>query len=154
MVRLLLIDLYPHVFFHKYLLHVDRSISVGVHDVDVDMVMQKVTVTGWVEEKKALRAVRKTGRRAVLWPYPMNPESVVHNHEYYHLQQQYSSSAAPANFLIFNALPTSSYNYRKHGYDSSMLHWYYQNPAAQGHIIDESASAMFSDDNPRACSVM
>ncbi|KAG6521079.1 heavy metal-associated isoprenylated plant protein 28-like [Zingiber officinale] len=121
----------------------------GVHDVDVNVVMQKVTVTGWVEEKKALRAVRKTGRRAVLWPYPVNPELVVHNQEYYHLKQ-YSPSAPPANFLTFNALPTSSYNYRKHGYDSSMLHQYYY----QNHIIDDSASAMFSDDNPTACSVM
>ncbi|XP_074588714.1 heavy metal-associated isoprenylated plant protein 28-like [Curcuma longa] len=126
----------------------------GVHDVDVNVVMQKVTVTGWVEEKKALRAVRKTGRRAVLWPYLMNPELVVPNQEYYHLQQ-YTPSAPPANLLTFNAIPsTSSYNYRKHGYDSSMLHrYYYQNPA-HSLIIDESASAMFSDDNPRACSIM
>lgn len=42
----------------------------GVHDVEVDMAQQKVTVNGDVEQKKVLKAVRRTGRRAVLWPQP------------------------------------------------------------------------------------
>jgi len=42
----------------------------GVHDVEIDMAQQRVTVNGDVEQKKVLKAVRRTGRRAVLWPLP------------------------------------------------------------------------------------
>ncbi|CAD5188366.1 heavy metal-associated isoprenylated plant protein 28-like [Musa acuminata AAA Group] len=120
----------------------------GVHDVEIDMERQKVTVTGWVDQKKALKAVRKTGRRAVLWPYPMNAEDATYSQAYYHLQHP-----APAHHLIFSAAPKSKYNYRKHGYDDSSMHGYYQRPP-HSHIIDEKARMMFSDDNPNACSVM
>ncbi|XP_074586593.1 heavy metal-associated isoprenylated plant protein 28-like [Curcuma longa] len=115
----------------------------GVHDVDVDMARQKVTVTGWVEPKKALKAVRKTGRRAVLWPYPMNADEVMY-------QQAYNGPAAPP--FIFNAVP-NSYNYRKHGYDDPSLYGYYRRPP-HSDIIDEKVVTMFSDDNPNACSIM
>ncbi|KAG6488599.1 heavy metal-associated isoprenylated plant protein 28-like [Zingiber officinale] len=121
----------------------------GVHDVDVDMAQLKVTVTGWVEPKKALKAVRKTGRRAVLWPYPMNADEVMY-------QQVYNGPAAPPGHrnypFILNAVP-NSYNYRKHGYDDSSLYGYYRRPP-HGDIIDEKVVTMFSDDNPNACSIM
>jgi len=38
----------------------------GVDDIDIDMGLQKVTVTGWADQKKVLKTVRKTGRRAEL----------------------------------------------------------------------------------------
>ncbi|XVF46752.1 hypothetical protein PTKIN_Ptkin03bG0053600 [Pterospermum kingtungense] len=34
----------------------------GVDEVDIDMGMLKVTVTGWADQKKVLKTVRKTGR--------------------------------------------------------------------------------------------
>ncbi|WOL08234.1 heavy metal-associated isoprenylated plant protein 20-like [Canna indica] len=123
----------------------------GVHDVDIDMERQKVTVMGWVDQKKALKAVRRTGRRAVLWPYPMNAEEAMYNQEYYH-PQHVADAPAHHRHLIFDAVP-HSYNYRKHGYDDSSLYGYYQNPP-HSHIIDERASMMFNDDNPNACSIM
>ena len=44
-------------------------------DVEIDMGLQKVTITGWAEEKKLLKIVRrKTGKRAELWNLPFNPE--------------------------------------------------------------------------------
>lgn len=113
------------------------------------MAQQKVTVTGWVEPKKALKAVRRTGRRAVLWPYPMNADEVMY-------QQAYNGPSAPPDHrnyqFIFNAVP-NSYNYRKHGYDDSSLYGYYRRPP-HSNIIDEKVVTMFSDDNPNACSIM
>ncbi|KAL5997886.1 Heavy metal-associated isoprenylated plant protein 28 [Asimina triloba] len=44
----------------------------GIDDIDIDMAMQKVTVTGWADQKKILKTIRKAGRRAKLWPFPCN----------------------------------------------------------------------------------
>ncbi|CAM8991461.1 unnamed protein product [Rhodiola kirilowii] len=46
----------------------------GVETVEIDMDEQKVTVTGtFSDQLKILKKVRKTGRRAELWPFPHNP---------------------------------------------------------------------------------
>ncbi|KAJ6855875.1 hypothetical protein NC651_040485 [Populus alba x Populus x berolinensis] len=45
----------------------------GVDDIDIDMGLQQVTVTGWANQKKVLKTVHKTGRRAELWQLPYNP---------------------------------------------------------------------------------
>ncbi|KAL2343297.1 hypothetical protein Fmac_004582 [Flemingia macrophylla] len=110
----------------------------GVDDVDIDMRMQKVTVMGWAEQKKVLKTVRKTGRRAELWPYPYDPE-------YHAFARHYGNK----NF----SKPSSSYNYYKHGYSYGDDFGYYQRPIGAA-IIDEKAMSMFSDDNPHACSIM
>ncbi|XP_072966047.1 heavy metal-associated isoprenylated plant protein 28-like [Typha angustifolia] len=120
----------------------------GVQDVDIDMAKQKVTVTGWMSREKALKTVRKTNKKAVYWPWPFNPEYHTYTQEYY---QQHQST--PAHRFIFNAKAASSYNYRKHGYDDPNLHGYYHGPA-YNHIVDDKARAIFSDDNPNACSIM
>ncbi|KAJ9136040.1 hypothetical protein P3X46_033154 [Hevea brasiliensis] len=122
----------------------------GVDDIDIDMALQKVTVMGWADQKKVLKAVRKTGRRAELWPYPYNPEYYNFNQQYYYQQQQ---ETQPAEVITYYApqYSTSSYNYRRHGY-SNEDYGYYQTPPYS--IVDEKASAMFSDENPHACSIM
>jgi hypothetical protein len=109
----------------------------GVDDVEIDMGMQKVTVTGWAEQKKVLRAVRKTGRRAEVWQLPHNPEL------HFDANQYHCNGAV----TFSGPQPTSSYNYYKHGYDIGHPHPnnYYQRP---------SHSTIFSDDNPNACSIM
>ncbi|KAJ4981338.1 hypothetical protein NE237_032175 [Protea cynaroides] len=119
----------------------------GVDEVDIDMGMQKVTVTGWAEQKKVLKTVRKTGRRAELWIFPYNPEYTGYTQHHYYQQHHQSDSVT-----YYNPQPSSSYNYYKHGYDDSN-HGYYQRPAHSA-IFDERAGAMFSDDNPNACSIM
>ncbi|KAG1330289.1 putative Phosphoenolpyruvate carboxylase 2 [Cocos nucifera] len=121
--------------------------NTGVDDADIDMVQQKVTVTGYVDQKKVLKAVRKTGRRAVLWPYPYNVEHQTYTQEYYH-----QLHPTPVHHLIFNSIP-HSYNYYKHGYNDSDMHGHYQKPA-YAHIVDERTRSLFSDDNPNACSIM
>lgn len=127
----------------------------GIDSVDVDMVMQKVTVTGYVEQKKVLKAVRKTGRRAVLWSYPYTPEQAGNFNQNCQAQSSghYQATTFTANPFACSTVSSSSYNYQKHGYDESIMHGYYMMPASSG-IVGDRAGAMFSDDNPNACSIM
>ncbi|KAL5573707.1 hypothetical protein UlMin_023304 [Ulmus minor] len=122
----------------------------GVDEVDIDMNMQKVTVTGWADQKKVLKRVRKTGRRAELWQVPYNPEEY---QSYYYQQHQCNG---PVNH--YAPQPASSYNYYKHGYDSSTTsynHSYYNSSASsRSSIFGNQTGAAFSDDNPHACSIM
>ncbi|KAF5732538.1 Heavy metal transport/detoxification superfamily protein [Tripterygium wilfordii] len=118
----------------------------GVDDIDIDMAMQKVTVTGWADQKKVLKTVRKTGRRAELWQLPYNPEHQILTNQYYSLHQ----CNGP---LTYHApQPSSSYNYYKHGYDSSDP-GYYRYPAHSTIFSSQTGSA-FSDENPHGCSIM
>ncbi|PIN19575.1 Copper chaperone [Handroanthus impetiginosus] len=123
-----------------------------VDNIEIDMNMQKVTVIGWADQNKVLKTVRKTGRTAELWPYPYNPEY----HDYYN---HYYGSTTPANYFdsepsdyFIAAKPTSTYNYRKHGY-SGHEHGYYQKPPSSA-ILDDQTATMFSDDNATGCSIM
>ncbi|XP_057796250.1 heavy metal-associated isoprenylated plant protein 28 [Salvia miltiorrhiza] len=112
----------------------------GVDEVDIDMGLQKVTATGWADQKKVLKSVRKTGRRAELWQFPYNPEMRNHNvtghHD--HNQQNYGGPT-----------PGSSYNYYKHGYDHHAYTY-----AGSSTIFGTRTGDTFSDENPRACSIM
>ncbi|KAH7861945.1 hypothetical protein Vadar_032896 [Vaccinium darrowii] len=125
----------------------------GVDDVDIDMGMQKVTITGWADKKKVLKTVRKTGRRAELWQFPNNTnhqyfDHNITNHYYnhHHLHGGSATHYAPQP-------PSSSYNYYKHGYD------YGHNPTdLHGHshstVFGNQTGSAFSDENPHGCSVM
>ncbi|KAM0944635.1 putative heavy metal-associated domain, HMA, heavy metal-associated domain superfamily [Dioscorea sansibarensis] len=123
----------------------------GIDNIDINMVTQKVTVTGWVDQKKVLKTVRKTGRRAVLWPYPDNAE---YQYYYYEHQPVATTVAGYAHNHPAIASASSSYNYRKHGYNDLSVHEYYGRPDYSTSIIDEKASNMFSDENTSACSIM
>ncbi|KAK9267197.1 hypothetical protein L1049_009617 [Liquidambar formosana] len=127
----------------------------GVDDIDVDMGMQKVTVMGWADQKKVLKAVRKTGKRAELWPYPYNPEYHNFTQQYYYYQNHHQSHPTTTYNAVgrtYNQPAASSYNYYKHGY-SGPDHGTYQQ---LDHLtmFDGRAGSMFSDDNPNACSIM
>lgn len=121
-------------------------IHTGVDNVDIDMAMQKVTVTGWADQKKVLKTVRKTGRRAEIWQLPYNPE--LRNHNY--------NNNGPSTY--FSPQPSgSSYNYYKHGYTnyshgSSSNYAHY--PSHSSSIFGHQTGAAFSDENPNACSTM
>jgi Heavy-metal-associated domain len=117
--------------------------QTGVDNVEIDMPSQKVTVTGSIDQKKILKTVRRTGRRAVLWPYPFNTQVQTQ-----HLYQHHHPALAQSNHM---GSSSSSYNYYKHGYDNSHLHYGHSGHSA---VNGERTGDLFSDENPHACSVM
>ncbi|KAJ7968701.1 Heavy metal-associated isoprenylated plant protein [Quillaja saponaria] len=127
----------------------------GVDDVDIDIGMQKVTVMGMTNQEKVLKTVRKTGRRAELWPYPYNPEYHGFNRRYninYQNNHQDNQNQSVTTYYS-SPLPSSYYNYYEHGYDNGEDRGYYTKPVYST-IVDEKAIEMFSDDNPHACVIM
>ncbi|KAM5578324.1 heavy metal-associated isoprenylated plant protein 28-like [Rosa sericea] len=121
----------------------------GIDNVEIDMALQKVTVTGWADQKKVLKTVRKTGRRAELWQFPFNNSNSDNSYVY-----NQSQCNGPIN--NYAPQPSSSYNYYKHGYDSgsSSNYGYSQNPAHSSVYGGYQPTTAFSDENPNACSVM
>lgn len=109
--------------------------DAGVDTVEIDMDKQKVTVTGYVEERKVIKAVRRTGRKAELWPFPYDAE-------YYPFALQY----------LEDSTFSSTHNYYRHGYTST-VHGYFPDPA-YSMIVDDHAFALFNDDNVHACVIM
>ncbi|XP_020099032.1 heavy metal-associated isoprenylated plant protein 28-like isoform X2 [Ananas comosus] len=124
----------------------------GVDSVEIDMGQQKVTVTGWIDQKKVLKAVRKTGRRAVFWPYPyigdqFTPQQYYHRDHHPALARSYVASPSSSS-------SSSSYNYYNHGYDDDSHMYGYHNSPAHAGIVGERASDVFSDENAHGCSIM
>ncbi|XAR49547.1 hypothetical protein NMG60_11032788 [Bertholletia excelsa] len=120
----------------------------GVDSIDIDMAMQKVTVTGSIDQKKALKTVRKTGRRAELWQFPYSRE-MIHNSNHAIVDQHYCSSG---RFNYHEPRPSSSYNYYKHGYEYG--HGYSHGYPHSSFPGNHTAGSAFSDENPHACSIM
>ncbi|KAJ0250801.1 Heavy metal-associated isoprenylated plant protein 28 [Hirschfeldia incana] len=129
----------------------------GVDEVEIDMVQQKVTVTGYADQKKVLKKVRKTGRRAELWQLPFNPDhssllgggSTSTNGGYF-----YNPHGCNGPINHHAPVPGSSYNYYKHGYDSNDYSSYQHHPV-HASIFSHQAGSKFSDENPNAaCSIM
>ncbi|WOK98955.1 hypothetical protein Cni_G07667 [Canna indica] len=108
----------------------------GVDGVEIEMEKQKVTVTGYVEGKKVIKAVRRAGRKAEFWPHP-------YDGEYYPFALEYLEDST--TFM-------SGYNYNRHGYTSA-VHGYFPDPA-YSMIVDDHALALFNDDNVHACVIM
>jgi len=122
-----------------------------VDEVDIDMGMQKVTVNGYADQKKVLKAVRRTGRRAELWQFPYQPEVRSFTHHYPNQCQ----SSAPGTTYYAQPQPSSSYNYYKHGYDGHEYHGYYNlHNVPHSSVVGGRTGDVFSDENPHGCSVM
>ncbi|KAG8364754.1 hypothetical protein BUALT_Bualt18G0031700 [Buddleja alternifolia] len=122
----------------------------GVDDVDIDMGLQKVTVTGWADQKKLLKKVRRTGRRAELWQFAYNP--VMRNHNYTGHHHYYQNNGGGPSTYYTPQPSASCYNYYKHGYDN-----YNTNNAhstGTSTIFGNRTGDTFSDENPHGCSVM
>ncbi|XP_037446670.1 heavy metal-associated isoprenylated plant protein 45-like [Triticum dicoccoides] len=100
----------------------------GVSTVEIDMDMQKVTVTGYVERRRVLRA-------AEFWPSPYDAG-------YYPFAIRYLEDDT--------YLPT--HRYHLHGYNDPVVGYYPGH--AFTHILDDRALALFNDDNVHACTVM
>ncbi|KAF2593561.1 hypothetical protein F2Q70_00043792 [Brassica cretica] len=107
----------------------------GVDSVEVNLELERVTVVGYVERKKVLKAVRRAGKRAEFWPYPDMPRYFTSSDHYF--------KDTTREFR-------ESYNYYRHGYNLSDRH---------GHIHvtnrgDDKVSNFFNDDNVHACRLM
>ncbi|XP_017701781.2 heavy metal-associated isoprenylated plant protein 22-like [Phoenix dactylifera] len=97
----------------------------GVTSVDVNRKQSRVTVSGHVEPNKVLKKVKSTGKVAEFWPYVP-----------YHLV---------------------AYPYVAGAYDKKAPSGFVRNvPQAQPipNATDVKYMALFSDDNPNACSIM
>lgn len=114
---------------HKFIL------EAGVDSLEIDMDRQKVTVTGYIDERKVLKVVRRTGRRAELWPFP-------YDSEYYPYAARYLDESTYA----------TSYNYYRHGFNES-VHGYFPDQAYS--TVPDQTVHLFSDDNVHAyCTIM
>lgn len=90
------------------------------------MKQQKVTVTGYVEPKKVLKAAQSTKKKVELWPYV--PYTLV-AHPY--VSQAYDKKAPPN---MVRSIPNTA--------------------TINETTVDDSYTIMFSDENPNACTVM
>lgn len=95
---------------------------------------QKVTVMGYVDKRKVLKVVRRTGRKAEFWPFP-------YDSEYYSYAAQY----------LDESTFSSTYNYYMHGYNESM-HGYL--PGLPYSTVDDKFAYSFSEENVHACTIM
>ncbi|XP_031274724.1 heavy metal-associated isoprenylated plant protein 30-like [Pistacia vera] len=107
----------------------------GVDSVEVDLELEKVTVVGYVDRNKVLKAVRRAGKRAEFWPYPDVPLYFTSSNNYW--------KDTTHEFK-------ESYNYYRHGYNVGDRHGTL--PAT--HRGDDKVSNMFNDDNVNACCLM
>lgn len=118
------------------------------------MAIQKVTVSGWADQEKILKTARRNGRQAELWPFAFNPD--YHNFDQYYNTtnnyEQYQHQSEPTPYLAYDD-SVSSYNYYEHGgYNAHEIGYYHHPPYTT--ILDQQASALFSDENSSACAIM
>ncbi|KAF5729802.1 Heavy metal transport/detoxification superfamily protein [Tripterygium wilfordii] len=107
----------------------------GIDSVEVDLEMEKVTVVGYVDRNKVLKAVRRAGKRAEFWPYPNPPLYFTSAENYFKdTTQEFKES----------------YNYYRHGYNIGHHH----GNIPVNHRGDDKVSNMFNDDNVNACCLM
>ncbi|XP_072988191.1 heavy metal-associated isoprenylated plant protein 44-like [Typha latifolia] len=105
----------------------------GVDSAEVDLAMEKVTVTGYVDRNRVLKEVRRTGKKAEFWPNPDLPLHFTSAKNYFRDEESFRDS----------------YNYWRHGYNGDK----------HGHVPvpqrgDDRVSNMFNDDDVNACRVM
>jgi Heavy-metal-associated domain len=144
----LVLHLHIHILFasvNSKLLNF--PLIAGVHEVEVDRLNHKVRVMGWITQEKILKTVRKTGKTAQLCLYPHNPVNQAFHPEYY-----YQYQGRPAHRKVF-AGKVDSYNYHVHGYDNYQFPGYYHG-VAPTQLVSDKTHYLFSDDNPKGCSIM
>ncbi|PIA27842.1 hypothetical protein AQUCO_07500034v1 [Aquilegia coerulea] len=103
----------------------------GVTQVDIDAKQSKLTVVGYVEPNKVVsRVIRRTGKRAELWPYV--PYDVV-DHPY---APGVYDKKAPAGY-VRNTMDNPK-----------------ANSLARASSTEVRYSTAFSDENANACTIM
>ncbi|KAH7373770.1 hypothetical protein KP509_17G074200 [Ceratopteris richardii] len=102
----------------------------GVESVEVDWKQGKVVVTGYVERRKVLKAVRTASKSAEL----VMPNSITGYNPYLKESEKFEKT----------------YNYKVHGYN--VFPNTFQNPSSI--IPKDGVAAIFNDENAHACHVM
>ncbi|KAL2902956.1 Heavy metal-associated isoprenylated plant protein 44 [Bienertia sinuspersici] len=115
--------------------HNDRYYSYDMPKSSSRPISLQVTVIGYVDRNKVLKAIRRAGKRAEFWPYPNPP--------------LYFTSATNY-FKDMTHDYKESYNYYRHGYNVGDRHGTLP-ISSRG---DDKVSNMFNDDNVNACSLM
>jgi copper chaperone CopZ len=105
----------------------------GVDSVEVDVALEKVTVTGYVERHRVLKEVRRAGKKAEFWTNPGLPLHFTTAKNYFHDEESYRRS----------------YNYYRHGYNGDK-HGRLPEPQRGA----DPVANLFNDDDVNACSVM
>ncbi|KAI3764903.1 hypothetical protein L2E82_14920 [Cichorium intybus] len=126
------------------------SSSLCVDDIEIDMDLQKVTVTGYVEHEKVLKVVRKTGRRAELWLFPYYSQCFAFTKQYADLYTYHNHSVT--YFQAEQPDTIYSHIYHVHGYNDHDHHTHQELPYTIVH--GETTFVAFSDENVNACSIM
>nr|CAB3468137.1 unnamed protein product [Digitaria exilis] len=155
----------------------------GVHSVTIDRMHGKVTVTGSVSQKKVLRAARRSGRIAVLWPSAYNP--AYHNAyaqpaAYYHYQHQTKPAQAQHHYYssvqhggsksgggggggvsaVARKAMAAQYPQGKASSYNYHVHGYFDSDLYGNYheqpdvVVPAAVRNYFSDENPSACSIM
>ncbi|KAK6936862.1 Heavy metal-associated domain, HMA [Dillenia turbinata] len=109
----------------------------GVEEIEIEMDIQKVTVRGYdLEEKKILKAIKRAGKAAEIWPFP----------SYSHYTSFYKYPAHVVNHY---------YDTFRNG-ASTNIHTFFHTPASYSLAVasDELVASLFSDENPHACAIM
>ncbi|RZC69400.1 hypothetical protein C5167_032483 [Papaver somniferum] len=105
----------------------------GIDSIEVDLEMEKVTVMGYVDPHKVLKAVRRSGKRAEFWADKPLYFTTTNNY-FKDMTNDYKES----------------YNYWRHGYNVGERHGSL-NATTRG---DDKVSNFFNDDNVNACCLM
>lgn len=107
----------------------------GIDSITVELAMERVTVIGYVERTKVLKAVRRAGKRAEFWPNPNPPlYFTTSGHYFKDMTSEYKKS----------------YNYWRHGYNEADKHgWLHMTQRG-----DDKISNLFNDDNVQGCHIM
>lgn len=100
--------------------------GAGAKSVDVDLKQQKATVTGFIEQKKVLKAAKSTGKKVEPWPYV--PYTLI-AHPY--VSGVYDKKAPPNTVRNTDEPGVATLN-----------------------PVEEQYTLMFNDENPNACSIM
>lgn len=102
--------------------------------MEIELELEKVTVVGYVDRNKVLKAVRRSGKRAEFWPNPDTPLYFTSASNYFRDLNDYRES----------------YNYWRHGYHDGDKH----GTVPVGYRGDDTVSNMFNDDNVNGCKII
>ncbi|KAL1826812.1 hypothetical protein ACET3Z_005224 [Daucus carota] len=120
----------------------------GVENVEIDMEMQKVTVTGFADQEDILKTVARNGRQAELWPYQYNADYRDFDQYYNYDKNQFQSYPTAYSSSDYNPAFNYYNGYNVHEYS------YYHQPTYSSTIPSQPAFALFSDENTSACLIM